>query len=131
MGFEILNFFLTFSHIVIILIISFGWIWRKSHNVYVICNLCAFFSWFILGYFKGFGYCLLTDIQWNFLMNRGESNLPETFLEYFFNILKININTIDFPEVVNYFKFFIIVTFVFRLGYLYLINKGNQPDITT
>lgn len=130
MVFEILNFFFTFSHVMIILIISFGWIWRKSHLVYMICNLCAIFSWFILGYFKGFGYCLLTDIQWNFLMNRGESNLPETFLEYFFNILKISSNAIDFPEVVNYFKFFVIVTFVFRLGYLYFFVKRNQSDIS-
>ncbi|KAF0129444.1 MAG: hypothetical protein FD155_2367 [Bacteroidetes bacterium] len=126
MGFEVLNFLLTSGHVMIILIISFGWIWRKLHVVYVICNFCAIFSWFILGYFKGYGYCLLTDIQWNLLAYRGETDIPETFLEYFFNILNINSSAIDFLEVVNYFKYFVVATFVFRMSYIYLLKKGNQ-----
>lgn len=125
MGFEILNVLLTLGHVIIILIICFGWIWRKSHVIYFVCNICTLFSWFILGYFKGYGYCLLTDIQWNLLSSRGITQLPDTFLGYLFSSLKISSLSFDNLEIINYFKFFIVITFIFRMSYLFFYEKEN------
>lgn len=128
MGFEILNFLLTISHVIIILIICFGWIWRKSHVIYLVCNLCALFSWYILGYFKGYGYCLLTDIQWRLLESRGITDLPDTFLEYFFSALSLNSFFSGNYGIVDFFKYFIFITFILRMSYIFFMKKRLQKQ---
>ena len=40
-------------------------------------------SWFILGFWFGFGYCPITDWQWDVKERLGEQNLPPNFVEYF------------------------------------------------
>jgi hypothetical protein len=41
-----------------------------------------FASWFILGIWKGLGYCLLTDVQWQIKTKLGERHLPNSFIKY-------------------------------------------------
>lgn len=126
MGLDILNAFLTFTHVAIILIICLGWIWKKFHLLYVICNSCALFSWLILGFFKGYGYCLLTDIQWTLLESRGATNLPDTFIDYLFSAMNVSGFSFNTVEIINYFKVFIAITFVLRLSYIYLYDKAQM-----
>lgn len=57
-------FFLAF-HTGFMLFNLFGWIvprWRKWNLITL--GVTAF-SWFVMGYFYGFGYCFLTDWHWS------------------------------------------------------------------
>ena len=38
------------------------------------------FSWIVLGFWKGFGYCFLTDWHYDILRALGESDLPNSYI---------------------------------------------------
>ncbi len=40
-------------------------------------------SWFALGPWKGWGYCPITEWQWDIKEKLGETNLPNSFIKYF------------------------------------------------
>ena len=43
------------------------------------------FSWLILGFWYGFGYCFLTDWEWDVKRRLGETGLPNSFIQYLTN----------------------------------------------
>lgn len=72
-------------HICIIGFNLFGWIvpkWRKAHLWVVAVTL---FSWIVLGFWFGYGYCILTDFEWEIKRQLGETNLPNSFVTYLAN----------------------------------------------
>ncbi len=72
-------------HIAVILFNLFGWIiprWRKAHLWVVAITL---FSWLFLGIWFGFGYCVLTDLEWDIKRQLGEKGLPNSFITYLTN----------------------------------------------
>ncbi|MTI22894.1 DUF2784 family protein [Fulvivirga sp. RKSG066] len=80
-----LDLILFALHIAVIGFNLFGWIprrWRRAHLVVVALTL---FSWIILGFWYGFGYCFLTDIEWDIKRELGETNLPGSFITYLTN----------------------------------------------
>lgn len=82
---KFLDYTLFVFHLIIIGINLFGWIlpkWRKAHLIVVGLTL---FSWIVLGYWKGFGYCILTDWQWDIKRDLGETRLPASFIQYLTN----------------------------------------------
>jgi hypothetical protein len=56
-------------------------------------------SWFILGIWYGWGYCVLTDWQWKIKEQLGEHSLPSSFIKYFAD--KISGGNIS-PNLINY-----------------------------
>jgi len=56
------------------------------------------FSWFVLGIWFGWGYCPITDWQWNVKEKLGETNLPGSFIKYYAD--KLSGKNID-PSVVE------------------------------
>jgi hypothetical protein len=60
-----------------------GWIFPKTRKLHLITIALTFGSWFILGFWYGFGYCFLTDWHWDVKKKLGETNLPSSFIKYF------------------------------------------------
>jgi len=57
------------------------------------------FSWVGLGMIYGWGYCFLTDWHWRVLERLGESNIPDSYIQYLFNrILGLQIA----PDIADY-----------------------------
>ncbi|MDM8176834.1 MULTISPECIES: DUF2784 domain-containing protein [Olivibacter] len=80
--FHLLDLLFTIIHILIIVFNLFGWIWevtRKLHFYMVCLTAC---SWLVLGFWFGFGYCPITDWQWQVKDKLGERNLPNSFIKY-------------------------------------------------
>jgi hypothetical protein len=75
----------TLLHIIIILFNLFGWIFPAARKAHFICIAITAFCWFILGIWFGWGYCPLTDWQWNIKNQLGETNLPASFITWFAN----------------------------------------------
>lgn len=74
-------FFLIF-HTALILFNLFGWLvprWRKWHLFSLLITL---FSWVVLGIWKGFGYCFLTDWHYRVLYRIGYTDLPESYIAF-------------------------------------------------
>ncbi|NER18175.1 DUF2784 domain-containing protein [Spongiivirga citrea] len=74
-------FFLSF-HSLFILFNLFGWIWRKTRKWNFITLMLTLFSWVVLGIWRGFGYCFLTDWHYDVLNKLGETDLPRSYIAY-------------------------------------------------
>jgi hypothetical protein len=82
----VLNFLdITFTilHLSVILFNLFAWIWKKTRRAHLIVAGITLGSWFILGIWYGWGYCFITDWQWQVKQQLGETNLPDSFVKYF------------------------------------------------
>ena len=60
-----------------------GWIPPKTRRVHLGVILATLASWSILGIFYGMGYCPFTDWQWDLKRRLGETDLPNSFIEYY------------------------------------------------
>jgi len=64
MMYAFLNYFFFVFHTILILFNTFGWAFRKTRKLNLATLLLTFFSWFILGIWHGWGYCVFTDWHW-------------------------------------------------------------------
>lgn len=63
-----LNFCLFGAHNALILLNMFGWAFRRTQVIHLVALLATLFSWFVMGIWRGFGYCMCTD--WHFQIRR-------------------------------------------------------------
>ena len=92
------DIFFTAFHSLLVLFILFGWIWKKTRRLNLICILLTAASWLGLGIFYGLGYCPLTDWHFNILRRLGYSDLPNSYLSFLFTRLtglQIDQNLVD------------------------------------
>lgn len=59
-----LNVFFFVFHTVFTLFNMVGWIFPKTRKLHLITILLTASSWFILGIWYGWGYCVCTDWHW-------------------------------------------------------------------
>ncbi|WP_310992757.1 DUF2784 family protein [Aequorivita marina] len=83
------NWFFMVFHTGLIVFNLFGWIFRKTRKFHLFTIMITLFSWLVLGIWKGFGYCFLTDWHYQILFQLGKINLPHSYIaflvETFFN----------------------------------------------
>ena len=80
-------------HLLLIVFNLFGWIPRKTRLLHLFFVLITLGFWVVVGYWKGFGYCPLTDWHWQVKTQLGETALPASFIKYFVDqMLHINSN---------------------------------------
>jgi hypothetical protein len=80
---KLLDIFFTLLHLAIISFNLFAWIWVKTRKAHLIVAAVTLGSWFIIGIWYGWGYCFITDWQWQVKEKLGETNLPNSFIKYF------------------------------------------------
>jgi len=80
---KLLDIFYTCIHLLIIGFNLFGWIWPKTRKLHVIVVIVTLLCWFGLGIWYGWGYCPVTEWQWDVKEKLGETNLPNSFVKYF------------------------------------------------
>lgn len=80
-----LNLSFFAAHNMLILINMFGWAFRRTQVIHLWTLLATFFSWFVMGAWFGFGYCLCTD--WHFQIRRelGIHEGEATYIELLLN----------------------------------------------
>src|SRR5208337_1264573 len=59
-----------------------GWAWRRSRPIHLITMSTTAFSWFIMGYFYGWGYCFCTDWHWRIRVLLGKNNSQYSFIRF-------------------------------------------------
>ena len=77
-----LDILFTIIHVLLILFVLFGWIWKRLRRVHFILIVLIVLNWFVLGIWFGWGYCVITDVHWNIKEQLGESGLPDSFVKY-------------------------------------------------
>ena len=114
---KFLDLFFTFAHILVIGFNLFGWIWKKTRKAHLVVVMLTVASWFILGLWKGLGYCFLTDWHWRVKEKLGEQDLPNSFIKYFADkITGENINP-QLVDTVTLLLFLIIIVITVYLNF--------------
>lgn len=75
------KFFFVF-HSAMIILILFGWAWKKTRLANLVVILLTAFSWFILGIWYGYGYCPSTDWHWQVRAKLGIHDLPSSYTKF-------------------------------------------------
>lgn len=119
-----LNILYTILHIVITLFNMVGWIFPKTRKLHLITIALTFGSWFILGFWYGFGYCFLTDWHWDVKKKLGETNLPSSFIKYFAD--KISGKDISAQLVNNVTLIVFIITIILTVYYNFFHQKRRR-----
>ena len=72
--------------------------WKKTLRWHLLCVGLTALSWFMLGIWYGFGYCFITDWQWDVKNQLGQANLPNSFITHFANqVMGLSVN----PELID------------------------------
>lgn len=79
---NIVDGLLTSAHLVVIAINVLAWIPKATRVLHRVVFGLTIVSWFVCGYWKGWGYCFLTDIQWSVKRTLGERDVPHSFIDY-------------------------------------------------
>jgi hypothetical protein len=92
------NYFFYFFHTVLIVFNLLGWLYPRTRKLNLISLLATFGSWGLLGFWKGWGYCFLTDWHYQVLRALGEKGMPSSYIAFL--IEKITGLSLD-PDLVN------------------------------
>jgi hypothetical protein len=90
---EAANIFFFVFHVCLILFNMFGWISRKTRKWNLITLALTAFSWIVLGYFYGWGYCFLTDWHWDVRESLGYSTDVSSYIRF----LLLELTPFDLP----------------------------------
>ncbi len=93
-----LDVLLFTAHLLVIGFNLFAWTWKKTRKLHLWIAGVTLFSWLVLGIWYGFGYCFLTDWEWDVKRQLGERNLPHSFTQYLSNNvfgLNLSSTTVD------------------------------------
>ncbi len=74
-------------HLLLILFNMVGWIWPRTRVLHLVTLGMTAFSWFVLGAWYGWGYCVCTD--WHFRIRRelGYADLESSYIQLLFDKL--------------------------------------------
>jgi hypothetical protein len=119
MWYQFLNIFFFVFHTALTLFNIFGWIFKKTRNWNLFTLLLTAFSWFVLGIWYGWGYCVCTHWHWNVRKKLGYHDESNSYIHF----LVLKLTGINFnPELVD------IVTVSFFFAALILSLWLNVKD---
>ncbi|MCK5441067.1 MAG: DUF2784 family protein [Maribacter sp.] len=82
LGLHLANYFFYTFHTSLILFNLFGWLHAKTRKLHLISLLATFGSWALLGFWKGWGYCFLTDWHYQVLRRLGARGMPSSYIAF-------------------------------------------------
>jgi len=75
------KFFFVF-HSFWIALCLFGWIWRKTRKINLLCLSLTAISWFLLGIWYGYGYCPSTEWHWQVRIRLGYHDMHSSYIGF-------------------------------------------------
>jgi hypothetical protein len=94
MWYQFLNSFFFIFHTVLTLFNMIGWIFPATRKWNLLTLLLTAFSWFILGIWYGWGYCLCTDWHYDVREKLGHHDQQGSYIRF----LLQKLTGIDFNE---------------------------------
>ncbi|TAL40521.1 MAG: DUF2784 family protein [Chitinophagaceae bacterium] len=82
MWLNFLNYFFFFFHTAITLFNTFGWLFRKTRRWNLVILFLTAFSWFVLGIWYDWGYCLCTDWHWDVRRQLGYNDASRSYIHF-------------------------------------------------
>lgn len=85
--YSILNIFFFLFHTVFTLFNMGGWAFYRTRRWHLLTMLLTALSWFLLGIWYGWGYCVCTDWHWKVRAAMGIHDYSDSYIHFL--ILKI------------------------------------------
>lgn len=85
--YSFLNIFFFIFHTVFTLFNMIGWIFPKTRKLNLITLLLTAFSWFVVGIWKGMGFCYCTEWHWQVREQLGYHDQTNSYIHFL--ILKL------------------------------------------
>jgi hypothetical protein len=96
--YQFLNIFFFIFHTAFTLFNIVGWIFPKTRKVHLITMTLTALSWFVLGIWYGWGYCVCTDWHWNVREKLGLIDRSHSYIHFL--LLKLTGIDLD-PKLVD------------------------------
>jgi len=80
--YQFLNYFFFSFHTALIFFNTLGWIFQKTRKWNLITLLLTAFSWFVLGIWYGWGYCVCTDWHWQVREHLGYHDNTNSYIQF-------------------------------------------------
>src|SRR5687768_9112585 len=77
-----LNYFFFAFHTIFTIFNLVGWIWQPTRKLHLITMLLTAGSWFILGIWYGWGYCVCTDWHWDIRESLGYNDRSNSYIHF-------------------------------------------------
>ena len=94
MWYQFLNIFFIVFHTLFTLFNITGWLFRATRKWNLVTLLLTAFSWFVLGIWYGWGYCLCTDWHWQVRERLGYHDQQNSYIHF----LLLQLTGINFNE---------------------------------
>lgn len=86
----VLNILFFVFHTGLIAFNLFGWMLPATRKWNLLTLLLTLASWLVMGFWKGFGYCLCTDYHWQIRRELGIEGDPDTYVALLFQNVGLN-----------------------------------------
>jgi len=93
-----------------------GWLWQRTRKLHLVTTLLTAISWFVLGYFYGWGYCLCTDWHWHVREHLGKLPKSNSFIDF------VIVETSGFSIPPDVMDIAILIIFIFLLAMSISLN---------
>jgi hypothetical protein len=120
---QFLNIFFFVFHTVWTLFNMIGWMFRVTRKWNLLTLLLTALSWFVLGIWYGWGYCLCTDWHWQVRRNLGYTDESNSYIHFL--LLKMTGINMD-PELVNNVTLIVFVVSVIMSVWLNIRNRRKN-----
>ncbi len=84
---QILNAFFFAFHTALMLFNLLGWLFPRTRKLHLLCLGLTAFSWFVLGWWYGWGYCFCTDWHWQVRAALGLPNPSASYVHFLIVLL--------------------------------------------
>ena len=124
--YQFLNIFFFLFHSILMVFNCFGWIWKQTRKWNLVILLLTAGSWFILGIWYGWGYCLCTDWHWQVREHLGYHDQSVSYVHFL--VLKLSGINFDIKLVdkVTVIVFIISVLLSFYLNIRDYLMRGKK-----
>lgn len=124
MWYQLLNIFFFLFHTLLTLFNITGWMFRITRKWNLITLLLTAFSWFVLGIWYGWGYCLCTDWHWQVREQLGYHDQQNSYIHF----LLLKLTGINFNE--NLVETATLIVFMVSLALSIWLNfrDRKKPD---
>jgi len=80
-----LDYYFLIFHTLFTLFNIFGWIWKKTRRFHLYTIAATLFSWVILGFWYGFGFCFCTQWHWQVMARLGRFPDERGYIQFLVN----------------------------------------------
>lgn len=114
-------------HTALIVFNGVGWMFPSFRKWHLVSISLTAFSWFGLGFWFGWGYCICTDWHWQIRQHLGIETISNSYIHYLiFKATGLNLSVL-LVDAVTVVLFFAIAAISIRLN---LMDKRNVNELT-